>query len=174
MKVQSELTQSQLDTNSTVTAVSQQSSDLSNPQVVTKTFANLLRFNSKLSLSQGSQAQTVRRNPKTIVVENTNSYWNVEVYGGVKVWVNSKTGDVSVENPHQPTARRRSVHSRRSITNMTWKIAGQMDGTGGREGEHCKSPTRGSVYFNPDMKELMDLLDGQSSRKISQAVHHRH
>jgi hypothetical protein len=53
---------------------------------------------------QGNDSEAFRRNAKmivkTIVIDNTPDAWLRERHGGVKMWVNQKTGEVSLEKPH--------------------------------------------------------------------------
>ena len=97
---------------------------------------------------------------KRITVDNIADQWKREEYGGVKMWVNDITGDVSLDNPygegksypHQQQSDslcRKFPKTRRSVTTIK------------------------SLYDGREMEDLFKILDRNSVKQKSKIVTHK-
>jgi hypothetical protein len=113
---------------------------------------------------QGDDAEIFRRAAKTIVktivIDNTPDAWIRERHGGVKMWVNQKTGEVSLEKPHNaPESTRRVANpsGRSGKHNNNFPLAG-----GSTKSVKSVRGTASMLYNKSEVDELFEVLDERS------------
>jgi hypothetical protein len=124
-----------------------------------------LKFRRKFDYD--NDTETFRRNAKmivkAIVIDNTPDAWLRERHGGVKMWVNQKTGEVSLEKPHNApeSTRRVANNSVRSGGNQNSRRTG---GTGPYKNVKSVRGTASVLYNKTEVDELFEVLDERSLR----------
>ena len=86
--------------------------------------------------------KTVRMIKKAIVIDHKPDSWERENHGGVKMWVNQKTGEVSLERPEDAV--------------MSVRKAGSHQGPKSVRG------TASILYNGQEMEDLYSMLDSKS------------
>jgi hypothetical protein len=114
---------------------------------------------------QADDAEMFRRAAKTIVktivIDNTPDDWIREIHGGVKMWVNQKTGEVSLEKPHD------AAESTRRVANPSGGRSGKHNNNFHLAGGSMKSTksvrgTASMLYNKSEVGELFEILDERS------------
>eukprot|EP01040_Poterioochromonas_malhamensis_P002671 gene2671-2837_t len=151
----------------------------------------------KFSLPKSRKEQ--RLFSKKSDVNNSKDHWKLEEYGGVKIWVNSKTGEVSVENPESDDdeddelcSHTSSKHCGPFLVHREGGIPNGPKSSKVADNKSNKRPSKKSFsllrilglskkeeqYHSNDVKEWFDMLDsGRTSRTsdrvmTSQKRHH--
>lgn len=143
-----------------------------------RNFTNILKFNMK-SDRNADFKRVARKVIKTIVIEHGQDQWKREEHGGVKMWVNSSTGEVSVEDPHKRDVSKHRRGSLSSIRSNHSKVAPMnMNGTI-RQGHHHRGSVRDNGRSsvrqtqNIENEEMKDWFEGfldSNSLKIKKAI----
>ncbi len=119
-----------------------------------KAFNGLLKVNTRRSMIS-SDPNSVRpeTKKKVIIINHKNDDWNLEVHGGIKMWVNT-AGEVSLRNPYEE----------RKSSNVTFPWHKNHK----RTYSMSKYRARTSVYSssNQEVQELFELLDPRSNLKL--------
>lgn len=146
------------------------------PQKNRKSFMNILSFNiNDRKKEKEQEIEEFRRNTKkiisTIIIDNPSVHWKREEYGGVKVWVNEKTGEVTArarpDNGPQSTRRLKRDDSRDGRVSRRLQARNRMESLDGPKPRNIPplqkdQESSRTVYQNEDMKELMALLNGET------------
>lgn len=104
-----------------------------------------------------------------IVIHHVEEKWNLEEHGGIKMWVNSGSGEVSLTNPYQttpnpaPPPRKRKM----ALIDPQWDLALR------RESVLVTYKTKGTAFPSSslEVQELFDLLDPKSKLKLLLMTH---
>lgn len=140
---------------------------------VQRSFSRLLRFDlrKQASIPLIPEIQKVEKKKK-VEFDNIDEYWKREEYGGIKIWVNAGSGDVSVEYPVlNEGSKQRSI--KKKLSKEAPNLHQNDDESTKRIHwqEIHKTIESSRKYNNPDMQELFDLIDCRSSsRRISEIV----
>ena len=96
-----------------------------------------------------------------IVIFHPKDTWKRKEYGGVKMWVNSKTGEVSVDNPYSTTksksSRNTSPHKRRSIQVTRSSLRRSI----------ASISTQNFCSSNKELQEMHELLNPKSMLRLT-------
>ncbi len=144
----------------------------------------------KFSLSKSRKEQRLFQ--KKSDVDSSKDHWKLEDYGGVKIWVNSQTGEVSVENPESDDDEDDELCSHTSAKHcgpfLVHREGGIPKGPKSSKvaDNKCnKRPSKKSFsllrilgfskkeeqYHSNDVKEWFDMLDsGRTSRNTDRVV----
>lgn len=139
---------------------------------VQRSFSRLLRFDQKkqTSIPLIPEIQKVEKKKK-VEFDNIDEYWKREEYGGIKIWVNAGSGDVSVEYPVlNEGSKQRSI--KKKLSKESPNLQNDNESTKRIHWQEIHKTIESSrKYNNPEMQELFDLIDCRSSsRRISEIV----
>lgn len=108
-----------------------------------------------------------------VIISHPDGQWKREVHGGVKMWVNASSGEISLHQPKNlPPQSEMSVRSSvRGNPTTSWRLMFRKTNRvacsdeSKKRNETSLRSTERTVYKNPEMKELMDLFDNRDSGK---------
>eukprot|EP01040_Poterioochromonas_malhamensis_P002668 gene2668-2834_t len=147
----------------------------------TKSMSNILKIQPKpkpkeeASHHHHHQPQPPKiKKTDTFIINTPDKAWKVEEFGGVKMWVNQVTGDVSVNNPNeQKEQQKQQVQIREPVKKVMWREAVRRYSLllvrSSSISSMKSNKKRTSVFLSEDkeVQEAFDLLDPKSALKMS-------
>ncbi len=148
----------------------------------TKSMTNILKIQTKPKPKEESphhhQPPKIKKSD-TFIINTPDKAWKVEEFGGVKMWVNQVTGDVSVTNPNekelqkQRDQQKQQVQTREPVKKVMWREAVRRYSLllvrSSSISSMKSNKKRTSVFLSEDkeVQEAFDLLDPKSALKMS-------
>lgn len=120
-----------------------------------------LKVRRSIISSQFSPSSQSEKKRKIIVINHEEEVWNLEVHGGIKMWVNAETGEVSLQNPKAglPLPSERKLSTSSVLKNKNRKLAAVFGGHRSKNYDNYYSST------DKEVQEMLEMLDPKSNLK---------
>ena len=112
----------------------------------------------------------LKRTGGHFIVDTPDKAWKIEEFGGVKMWVNKVTGEVSVYNPNEKLDFQEEQPVIEPARKVMWRqVARRYSVLLASIASMKSNKKRTSVFLSEDeeVQEAFDLLDPKSALKLS-------